>query len=121
METKMKKLTIEMSKWLRGNPEKSALMLRDKMCCLGFDAIACGFTPDEIAGIGSPSVLYNSIKTDNVDYFKKRLTDSKRYNSIIVVKAMQINDSPSLSDEERIIELIPILKELGYDEVEFIP
>lgn len=49
----MKTLTIDCDTWLRGYQSE----LRDgdgHMCCLGFDALACGFAPDQIRGHSSP-------------------------------------------------------------------
>lgn len=54
------KLTIERAKWLRGEGSAKSQLLRaydGKMCCLGFLAIALGYTRSEILGLTSPADL----------------------------------------------------------------
>lgn len=50
------KLVIDRNKWLRGNPNTAQLLRIDngKMCCLGFFALALGYTEDQISGLGDP-------------------------------------------------------------------
>jgi len=50
-------LIIDRSKWLRGEGSQRSKLLREedgKMCCLGFYALACGLTPEQIKGVSSP-------------------------------------------------------------------
>lgn len=49
------KLEIDRSKWLRGDSDSALLRTQDrKMCCLGFFALACGLTEDDIENCGEP-------------------------------------------------------------------
>ena len=45
-------VVITGSGWLRGDPANSALIaaVSGRMCCLGFDALACGLTKKQITG-----------------------------------------------------------------------
>ena len=57
------KLVIDESKWLRGEGHEHSRLLREKdgkMCCLGFLALACGFSEKEIKGRGGPDNIYRS-------------------------------------------------------------
>ena len=116
----MKVLTIERSKWLRGHVEES--YLRDdqgRMCCLGFDAVACGLTPEQITWIAEPSEL----DTDGLpeEYIRHRFMFDREAVSMPIEHAIRINDDSSyLHDSDREAALIPVLKQLGYDDVQFI-
>lgn len=57
----METLTIKRSKWLRGEANSGLLRAYDnKMCCLGFLGLSCGFDEGELEDRDLPS----SINTD---------------------------------------------------------
>ena len=125
---KMKILTIQRSRWRRGGPvrnlELGPTTLRNAqnglMCCLGFDALACGYTEAQIQGLGDPSevaarhvCLPGYENRAHIGFFDIE-------NSPIVEEAIDINDNPHLSDDKREAKLIPVLKQLGWDDVVFV-
>lgn len=63
-------LIIDRAKWLRGTAAvRGSYLLRKedgKMCCLGFLALACGYTKEEIRGKSSPSDLVSVGTIDNL-------------------------------------------------------
>lgn len=116
----MKKvLTIVRSKWLRGEGGLVSYLRRPedgKMCCLGFDALACGFTPAQITGREDPRTLAEVMDVP-ADYETTRCSPNYR----TIFDAMDINDNIEISDSEREERLIPLLKKIGgYDEVCFV-
>ena len=141
----MRTLTIKRSQWRRGGdtPELQIhagtthlLNQSGLMCCLGFDALACGVPRELLLDKNDPIDVYN-FKAFPAYFTKERfpmvddvLTDPESgladpdnediTQSRIVNEAIRINDSKDLSDAERETLLIPILKQLGYDIVEFV-
>jgi len=125
----MKILTIQMSKWMRGNQQSVLLSeTTGKMCCLGFDALACGLLSEEILEMDTPcQVSWNEeVRAKYPDYICGRIDVDEDdlldgySNKEFIQQAMEINDKSDITDEKRIELLTPILKELGYDEVIFI-
>jgi len=57
----MMEVTIERSKWLRGEADDSYLLRPsdNKMCCLGFVALAFGYTASDIELLYTPADLAN--------------------------------------------------------------
>lgn len=54
----MRVLTIDRTRWYRGQGDRESRLLRSKdgkMCCLGFDALACGLEEKNIIDVGFPS------------------------------------------------------------------
>jgi len=130
----MRELVIKRSEWRRGamlqDHDKwgSVALLNDrgKMCCLGFDALACGVPIDAIRGFTSPEeVPFECLEPDVTKrYAKGRVREGSfgiYHNSDFVNEAMEINDDSTISDEQREARLIPLLKRIGgYDKVTFI-
>jgi len=114
----MKTLTIDRDRWRRGGIRRNhthgpTYLLNDEgyMCCLGFDALACGVTPYEMRGAYGPGEV-----TTMSDEYRET-----RWRSGVVLDAMEVNDNPNLSELERETKLIPLLKAIGgYDDVQFI-
>lgn len=53
----MKKLVVDRKTWLRGEGPRNSRLLREEdqtMCCLGFYAIACGLSSDDITDAADP-------------------------------------------------------------------
>lgn len=130
-----KVLIIDRQTWIRGGRVKShtdfSALLNDKdnMCCLGFDAIACGFTPTEIRGRATPLSLYfEAHKPDcnvsqHADYFADRidLTGAFLDDNKLVKQAININDNWRIDDAEREQSLKPVLMQIGgYTDIQFI-
>lgn len=111
-------LTIDRAKWRCGGSNKNSeqgytQLLNDKdfMCCLGFDALACGYTKPQIIGRHYPSSLV--IGPSKIAH----LTDGSN-DSIFASRAIEINDS-CMSAEDREYELKAHYATIGVD-VEFI-
>lgn len=109
-------LTIERSKWLRGEGTRDSSLYRPedgKMCCLGFDALAHGLTLDDIAHCKMP--LHVSLRhAEFLSRFVDRDTIDALYN------AAYTNDDPSLPEETRESEVRKQLQRLGWDDVVFV-
>lgn len=56
----MKELVIDRQKWYRGQLYGSKLLRKgdQRMCCLGFYALACGLKPDNIVEVSTPSAMH---------------------------------------------------------------
>lgn len=53
----VQRLVIDRSRWLRGEGGDDSYLLRakdEKMCCLGFYGLACGFALDDLRSVGAP-------------------------------------------------------------------
>ena len=106
-----KVLVIDRTKWYRGQGDKESRLLRQdgSMCCLGFDALACGLEPDAIVNRSFPDHVAGP-----QDYHDARTFRVTR-------EIARINDTTALTDAEREAQLIPLLKQIGgYDDVQFI-
>lgn len=113
----MRLLVIDRQKWLRGNALTSTL-LNDNgcMCCLGFEAKACGVPESVMRNVPTPAGLLNELKfTGEIDKIK-HLVDNIAYYSTIAageesyfsIQAMAINDNDYINDttrEQRLTEL----------------
>ena len=110
-----KVLVIDRQRWLRGSPTDSFLLREsdEKMCCLGFDALAWGLKQDYIKGVGEP------IEVEALDDGRKYIHRARRKSDAIEA-AIRINDDPNLGDTDREAHLVPVLKQLGWDDVQFI-
>ncbi len=125
-----KVLIIDRSKWRRGGDvynitHGSTALLNDHglMCCLGFDALACGVSVRELAHIGDPAELTMMVYELPPDYMGSRLASvapDDFDNAPIVLRAIKVNDDAQITDAEREAKLIPILKQLGWDDVRFV-
>jgi hypothetical protein len=114
-------LTIERAKWRRGgdvnNKKYGMTMLlnsRGYMCCLGFDAIACGIAKDRLRRRDYPHQIRNA----PAEYVATR-TDGN-WHSDAVSEAIEANDDPDISDREREKRVRAALKRLGWEDVRFV-
>lgn len=124
----MEKLIIEEDKWLRGEGSMASRLLRPadgKMCCLGFLALQCGYTEEQISDYSAPkSIVYDyggkpkgsfeklvSINTDN-HHRSVQCTN-------ICERLMEANDDQSLSNIGRKCRISELFKEINI-EVEFV-
>lgn len=129
-------LTIDRSKWRRGGlshnrqqTQGMTALLNDKgfMCCLGFDAIACGIPKEAILGVLEPVGVLEKIKADahpryitmkRFDYYQGEPAVWERAEAI--AEAMAHNDDDRLGDAEREALIRADLKALGWEDVIFI-
>jgi hypothetical protein len=127
-----KVLTIERSKWRRGGTNSAEEMerlgetnlLNEKglMCCLGFDAIACGISPAHILNKPNPAGVIESYK-DSVPngYAQARLSDDiSMWHTEAVSDAIRANDAFGIPDDVREQRVREALLRLGYSDVIFI-
>lgn len=118
----MRKLIIDRSRWYRGQGgEGSGLLLGNgHMCCLGFHALACGYTEEEIDGKQYPNALRYQV--DRISHPAQWLFDRSpslagtRWESALAA----INDTREVDDAIREAWLIEGFRVLGDIEVEFI-
>lgn len=101
-------LFIDRSRWLRGDGNGQLLRRRDgKMCCLGFECLRRGVSPDLIAGFDMPREL-------DVDHkLLAGLIEGCGNDSRIARDLAGVNDRTSLSEPEREAEIIAGFWELG--------
>ena len=123
-------LVIDRSKWARGEYTeresgrddfggKRYLLDRDgMMCCLGFDALAMGLAPKAILNKGTPLCVPQNARGYK-KYAVNRIDDGRRHTEV-VANAMNVNDDDRLSESAREKKLAPILKRLGYNDVQFV-
>lgn len=121
----MKVLTIERSKWIRGDAFDTALLNDNgKMCCLGFDAIACGLPAALIDGRGNPDGIDDRALENFPDYLKSRRFIADDFGitrqSAIVDRAIKHNDDNDIDDEAREHLVRNDLIALGWDDVVFV-
>ena len=93
------------------------------MCCLGFDAVACGIRESELLNVGSPANLSAVLPEGYADLrLVDRYGDGGLVNSDIVREAININDDVDRwrSDEDKERDLKPVLMQLGWDDVVFV-
>jgi hypothetical protein len=129
----VKILTIQRSKWRRGGGNSYKVegygptrLLNDRgyMCCLGFDALACGFTENNIYDRTDPESLgFKGLATTRPGYAELRLDFKSAFlpkNTPPVQEAITINDSHHITDDEREEALHVVFRQLGYDGVVFV-
>jgi hypothetical protein len=124
-------LTIERAKWRRGGDTNAAIDAhgptllhnqRGLMCCLGFDALACGVPLAVITGIGEPSDI------PDVDRFEayvtperfRRLDGNRLKQSDEIMAAIKANDDPAEIEPVREARVRAALLALGWDDVVFV-
>jgi len=109
---------IERSKWYRGLGHRASRLLNDEgqMCCLGFDSLRRGFTPEEILNVGSPGRFHCELEdqraTGLIDKGWKG-SDFKIQNSPIVNQIIQVNDDTTMNDRDRELVLTHLFSVLG--------
>lgn len=116
------KVIIDRTKWIRGNPAKSALLVDGKMCCLGFHALACGYTNEQMEGVRTPMSLMSQSHVNNYPVNMAHIMpmgELEKGNT--VWQLMHINDDPDIdvTDAMREQEIIELGKQIDI-EFEFI-
>ena len=124
----MKKLIIEEKKWARGEESRLLDSEDGRMCCLGFAALACGFTEDEINSNGLPEDMMNELDEDNKEtkgswYSGLLMEDpslrSKYKDTKLTSDLVSVNDDLFIDDETRKRRLKILFAKIGV-EVEFV-
>ncbi len=85
---------IDRKRWYRGKGGKASSLLRyddRKMCCLGFDAIACGAKPSDIEYISDPEGSCLPLPG---------IVENGK-NTEVCNKMIKINDNMDIEDVER--------------------
>ena len=103
----MKKLVINVKRWLHGG--KSLSVLRNEsgsMCCLGFLARDCGANVSDILNQPSPE------ETSELNW-PKGMLDNFNNNSFLAYDMMETNDSP-ISLAQKKSQLKKLFLEIGY-------
>lgn len=107
---KVRTFTIDRRTWGRGmeggllrRRAKDGMAAPGKMCCLGFCALAHGFTTRQIVG---KSFLYELNKGD--DLLPEWMTESTDVGQLT-----HVNDSPKYTDEHREERIIAIFAKHG--------
>lgn len=117
------KFEVSRARWLRGEGMGKSRLLREsdkKMCCLGFRALATGFTKKEILSQALPRSLFDGTKVS--DAWKPFFIEGGGCwggESDICVKIVWTNDDPALSDDVREEYLKRDFAEAG-DEIVFV-
>ena len=108
------RLTISRERWLRGEPNESWLLRPEdrKMCCLGFLALACGATEEQITERATPMSVH-SFPVAAHPVFSQLLRGKD--NAVIAKQLMTTNDDNP--NEEK---LTTLFWQIGVD-VEFVP
>jgi hypothetical protein len=115
-------LVIERPTWVRGDNRleygTSALLNGlGRMCCLGFDAKACGVDPDEMESIEYPMDL-DEDATKIPEYYKATRILS---NEDAIYDIAHINDDPGLTESEREANIrAKLIEVFGYTDVVFV-
>lgn len=111
-----KEFTVYRSRWIRGRAI-GFLQKRSRSCCVGFYALACGFTEKQLEDVGRFEIL---------GYESRHLGISKEEKEMILhmdhtffsgnkdnyeTRAYKVNDNPSITDVEREAQLTAIFAE----------
>lgn len=140
--TEKKVLTIDRARWRRGGDDSHLVavsgitaLLNDKglMCCLGFDALACGLSSSRINSLADPCALFDEGELEGFeDYKEQRIQVTRRYDgeddyhydtaelTAAASSAITHNDDPKLSESEREQLIRADLIALGWDDVVFV-
>lgn len=116
-------LVIDRNQWDRGSSESKLLRADNgKMCCLGFCAIALGYTKGQILQLGSPAQLNIPAPSLTYKMINAKLVEcipSGHTNTDACEHLMVLNDAWDMNEEHREKALINEFKQIGI-EVKFI-
>lgn len=128
----MEKLVIIKENWLRGESDSTLRIPDNKeyagmMCCLGFYALNCGYTEEEISDQLSPGSIADkrndSGECDIRGGISKLVFSTgepdEMHNNKVCMSLMKYNDDENISDTVRIEKLTALFKEIDV-EVEFV-
>lgn len=112
----LKKFVVKKSQWLRGESSSKSYLLRqldNKMCCLGFASLACKIDQSDISGIRIPTSVASHSKYPKS--FFANFDEDEFEESNCIGEIMEINDDPSLGDEERMSQLTKKFSKIGIE------
>jgi hypothetical protein len=115
------KVVIDREKWIRGRrpgDEPTALLREsdNRMCCLGFCALALGAKREQILGVGEPC---DAGFIPRLTYTARDFEDDGNSNTPAAVAAITVNDDDGTNDTDREDQLTKILGAVGLD-LEFV-
>jgi|SRR5688572_23917735 len=121
------KVTIDRQKWLRGTGSAVSYLYRpddQKMCCLGFFALQCGYSIESIEKKSTPMDVVNPGLDVLGDFGgvvdRVGPEDGTTYvNSGVAGELMRTNDQPFTPPPQREREITELFRSIGV-EVEFI-
>lgn len=114
-------VTIKESEWYRGQGgDGSRLSNSNGKCCLGFAALAIGYTEENIAGRPYPCSLEDSLTKFPTLVEEAPGAVFPVKNSLLCRELTQLNDNIKISDEDRKVALTKAAKEAGFD-FKFVP
>jgi hypothetical protein len=123
MSERPTEFVVQRSKWLRGKEDGTVLLDQHGcMCCLGFVAKQCGVTDYNLLDSGLPSSMGLSEGDEDAQRIGGVLLTPQRYSSSpgswrdadLVEVAVEINDSTTLTDDEREARLTALFAKHGY-------
>jgi hypothetical protein len=110
-------LTINRSKWLRGEGVATSRLLRSsdgKMCCLGFYALACGLKEYQIREVGGPSSLLSPPDEDGKSYNYLTNTPGQwLLEGVDRIHLMEVNDDRNKNKQYREEEIARLFARHG--------
>lgn len=115
----MIKLTIDRQTWIRGDIRSALLRSKDnKMCCLGFLSLACGYTKEEIRDRVTPFTMLSKDKYPPLQIQEDCKVGLKDLYLTFTSGLMRINDG-NHTETERESQLKELFAKMDID-VEFI-
>lgn len=111
----VKEFTIKRSEWYRGKGYLHSKLLDDcgLKCCLGFFALECGLSKEEILDIEEPAQLLSKDEDSKLIEWETFLVDELGSNTSDCSSLMLINDSKVSSDKEKEDSIIRIFNNKG--------
>ena len=107
----MRTLVIDRRKWARGILGGPSALRNNSgnMCCLGFDAKACGFGPKSLKDAGTPEYILSGGSTLTAKTIVKRIPhlveitgcDEQISDISFTIKAIEINDDDDITEAAR--------------------
>jgi hypothetical protein len=130
-EPTRKVLTIERATWRRGGESGykahgSTNLLNEFgfMCCMGFDALACGIPKQALLNANYPSSLVIRGRVDSESEYARTRTrrdsQSLLIDSQAAARAVKANDADDITEAEREARVRDALIALGWDDVVFV-
>lgn len=116
-----KSFVVDRAKWGRGNETMLLNGTDGKMCCLGFAALACGYSKDDILDRGRPEDLVVELKEKGVDspnrWFDGLVKPHPRGFDLtgIGARIISANDDDRITDHEREAVLRGLFLKLGVE------
>lgn len=116
----MKNLTIYRDSWARGTGAIESRLLREngQMCCLGFLALACGYSREYIEGVSTPASLLRDVP-DLDNLWPDGTLTTASHSTPTINQMMRTNDAREMPAPLRELLLRKLFADIGYA-VEFV-